>query len=160
MSNRILRKKTAKLNPWRLFSPFQTTGVLKFELYGVLLMWRVFHAMSSRHSGQYKENCYIMDEVLIANLPPTKAPGYTDAFSNRSTLVCLLNEMFAFSWSLLSFPCEHEVKTQRHRNVGLRLRLRLLFIQRFLTFRCVRCVKIKDTDDIWPVKDGPQFPWW
>ena len=28
--------------------------------------------MSSRHLGQYKENFYIMDEVLIANLPPTK----------------------------------------------------------------------------------------
>ena len=30
--------------------------------------------MSSRHFGQYKGNFYIMDEVLIANLPPTKAP--------------------------------------------------------------------------------------
>ena len=29
--------------------------------------------MSSRQSGQYKENFYIMDEVLIANLPTTKA---------------------------------------------------------------------------------------
>ena len=50
--------------------------------------------MSSRHLGQYKGNFYIMDEVLIANLPPTKALGYTDAFSivpfsNRSTLVCI-----------------------------------------------------------------------
>ena len=39
--------------------------------------------MSSRHLGQYKENFYIMDEVLIANLSPTKAPVNTDAFSNR-----------------------------------------------------------------------------
>ena len=30
--------------------------------------------MSSRHLGQYKGNFYIMDEVLRANLPPTKAP--------------------------------------------------------------------------------------
>ena len=26
--------------------------------------------------------------------------------------------------------------------------------------RCIRCVKIKDTDDVLPVKEGPQFPWW
>ena len=30
--------------------------------------------MSSHHLGQYKGNFYIMDEVLIANLPPTKTP--------------------------------------------------------------------------------------
>ena len=30
--------------------------------------------MSSRHSGQCKRNFDIMDEVLIANLLPTKAP--------------------------------------------------------------------------------------
>ena len=30
--------------------------------------------MSSRHLGQYKGNFYTMDEVLIANLPPIKAP--------------------------------------------------------------------------------------
>ena len=30
--------------------------------------------MTSRHLGQYKGNFYIIDEVLIANLPPTKAP--------------------------------------------------------------------------------------
>ena len=30
--------------------------------------------MSSHHLGQYKGNFYIMDEVLIANLPPTKVP--------------------------------------------------------------------------------------
>ena len=30
--------------------------------------------MSSHHLGQYKGNCYIMDEILTANLPPTKAP--------------------------------------------------------------------------------------
>ena len=28
--------------------------------------------ISSRHLGQYKRNFYIMDEVLIANLPSTK----------------------------------------------------------------------------------------
>ena len=26
------------------------------------------------------------------------------------------------------------------------------------TFRCVPCVKIKDTDDVLPVKEGPQIP--
>ena len=30
--------------------------------------------MSSRHLGQYKGNFHIMNEVLIANLPPTKSP--------------------------------------------------------------------------------------
>ena len=30
--------------------------------------------MSSHHLGQYKGNFYIMDEVLIADLRPTKAP--------------------------------------------------------------------------------------
>ena len=50
--------------------------------------------MSSRHLGQYKGNFYVMDKVLIANLPPTKAPVTRMrfkivAFSNRSTLVCL-----------------------------------------------------------------------
>ena len=29
--------------------------------------------MSSRNLGQYKENFHIMDEVLVANLLPTKA---------------------------------------------------------------------------------------
>ena len=45
--------------------------------------------MSSRHLDQYKGNFYIMDEILIANLSPTKAPGYTDAFSNRSAFISL-----------------------------------------------------------------------
>ena len=31
--------------------------------------------MSSRHLCQYKRKFYVVDEVLIANLPPTKAPG-------------------------------------------------------------------------------------
>ena len=35
---------------------------------------------------------------------------------------------------------------------------RLLLTQRFLTFRYVPCVKIKDTDDVLPVKEGPQLP--
>ena len=30
--------------------------------------------MSYRHLGQYKGNFYIMDEVLVANLSPTKTP--------------------------------------------------------------------------------------
>ena len=30
--------------------------------------------MSSRHLGQYKGNFHIIDEVLIANLSPDKAP--------------------------------------------------------------------------------------
>ena len=37
--------------------------------------------------------------------------------------------------------------------------LRLLFTQGFFTLRCLRCVKIKDTDDVLPVKEGPRFPW-
>ena len=55
--------------------------------------------MSSRHLGQYKGNFYIMDEVLIANLSPTKAPVtrmcfqiipfHILAFPNRSNLVCV-----------------------------------------------------------------------
>ena len=49
---------------------------------------------------------------------------------------------------------EESVKQIASFNPGLRL----LFTQRFLTFRCVRCVKIKDTDDVLPVKDGPQLP--
>ena len=36
--------------------------------------------------------------------------------------------------------------------------LRLLLTQRFLKFRCIRCVKIKDTDNVLPVKDYPQLP--
>ena len=65
---------------------------------------------SSRHLGQYKGNFDIMDEVLIANLSPTKAPVtrmcfqivpfsypcafksfhfHIFAFSNRSNLVCV-----------------------------------------------------------------------
>ena len=51
--------------------------------------------MSSRHLGQYKGNFYIMDEVLIANLPPAKAPVtkmrfQIVIFSNRSTLFRVL----------------------------------------------------------------------
>ena len=58
--------------------------------------------LSSRHLVQYKGNFYIMDEVLIANLPPTKVPVtikrwvfksfrfHIAAFSDRSTLVCVL----------------------------------------------------------------------
>ena len=30
--------------------------------------------MSSRHLGQYKGNFYIIDEVLVTNLSPAKAP--------------------------------------------------------------------------------------
>ena len=55
--------------------------------------------MSSHHLGQYKGNFYIMDEVLIVNLPSTKAPVtqirfqivpfHIVALSNRSTLVYL-----------------------------------------------------------------------
>ena len=41
--------------------------------------------MSSRHLGQYKGNFYIMDEVLIANLPPTKAR--LQGFSNRFVFI-------------------------------------------------------------------------
>ena len=36
--------------------------------------------------------------------------------------------------------------------------LKALLTQRFLTFRCFPCVKIKDTDDVSPVKEGLQLP--
>ena len=39
-------------------------------------------------------------------------------------------------------------------------RWRLLLTQQFLTFQWVWCVKIKDTDEVLPIKDDPQFPWW
>ena len=38
---------------------------------------------------------------------------------------------------------------------ALNLVYRLLLTQRFLTFRCVPCVKIKNTDVVLPVKGGP-----
>ena len=62
--------------------------------------------MSSRHLGQYKGNFYIMDEVLMANLPPTNAPvtrmGFQIvAFSYRCVFISihfgLRIQMFAFS---------------------------------------------------------------
>ena len=57
--------------------------------------------MSSRHLGQYKGNFYVIDEVLIANLWPAKAPGYMDAFSNCSVFISLRFQIdpiwFAFS---------------------------------------------------------------
>ena len=43
--------------------------------------------MSSRHLGQCKGKFYIMDEVLIANLPPTKAP--VTRFSNHPVFISL-----------------------------------------------------------------------
>ena len=62
--------------------------------------------MSFRHLGQYKGSFYIMDEVLIVNLPPTKAPvtrmrfeivlfSYRCIF--KSTHFGLRIQMFAFS---------------------------------------------------------------
>ena len=36
--------------------------------------------------------------------------------------------------------------------------LMLLLTQRFLTFRCVPCVKIKNTDIVLPGQEGPQLP--
>ena len=54
--------------------------------------------MSSRHLGQYKGNFYMIDEVLIANLSPAKAP---DAFLNCSVFISLRFQIdpiwFAFS---------------------------------------------------------------
>ena len=81
--------------------------------------------MSSRHLGQYKGNFYTMDDVLIANLPPTKAPVtqmcfQVVAFSYRCFFKLihfgLRIQMFAFSLSSSSFPCEQEVKMRRYRN--------------------------------------------
>ena len=43
-------------------------------------------------------------------------------------------------------------------SIGACSALSLLLTQRFLTFRCVPCVKIKDTDDVSHVKEGPQLP--
>ena len=63
--------------------------------------------MSSRHLDQYKGNFYIMDEVLIANLSPAKAPVTRMRFqivpfsypcvSNRSHLVCVFIIVFIVS---------------------------------------------------------------
>ena len=66
--------------------------------------------MSSRHLGQYKGNFFIVDEVLIANLSPAKAPVsglhgcvfklfrfHILAFSNRSNLVCVFIIVFIVS---------------------------------------------------------------
>ena len=65
--------------------------------------------MSSRHLGQYEGNFYIIDEVLMANLSPAKAPVtrirsqivpfsylhiFPLAFSNRSNLVCVFIIVF------------------------------------------------------------------
>ena len=69
-----------------------------------------------------------MDEVLIANLPPTKTPvtpmrfqivpfSYRCVF--KSIHFGFSIQMFAFSSSFSSFPCEQEVKTQRYRNGAL-----------------------------------------
>ena len=57
---------------------------------------------SSRHLGQYKGNFYIMDEVLIANLPATKAMGFqivpfSYRYVFRSIQFGLRIQMFAFS---------------------------------------------------------------
>ena len=65
--------------------------------------------MSSRHLGQYRGNFYIIhvDEVLLANLLPAKAPVtrmhfqmvpfHILAFSNRSNLVCVFIIVFIVS---------------------------------------------------------------
>ena len=57
--------------------------------------------MSSRHLGQYKGNFYIIDEVLIANLSPAKAPVTLIAFSNCPVFISLRFQIdpiwFAFS---------------------------------------------------------------
>ena len=62
--------------------------------------------MSSRHLGQCKGNFYIMDEVLIANLSPTKAPvtrtgfqivRFSDCCVFKSIHFGLPIQMFAFS---------------------------------------------------------------
>ena len=62
--------------------------------------------VSSRYLGQYKGNVYIMDEVLIANLPPIKASvtrmGFQIVlFSYRCVFISihfgLRIQMFAFS---------------------------------------------------------------
>ena len=55
--------------------------------------------MSSCHLGQYKGNFHIMDEVLTANLPPTKTP--VTRFSNCFVFILLHFQIdqlwFAFS---------------------------------------------------------------
>ena len=62
--------------------------------------------MSSRHLGQHKANFYVMDEVLIANLPPTEAPVTRLRFQivpfsyrcvAKSIHFGLLIQMFVFS---------------------------------------------------------------
>ena len=39
-----------------------------------------------------------------------------------------------------------------------KVKLKELLTKRLFTYRCVPCVKIKDTDDVLPVKEGPQLP--
>ena len=84
-----------------------------------------FNYNNTIHLDQYKGNFYVIDEVLIANLPPTKAPvtrirfqivpfSYRCIF--KSIHFGLSIQTFAFSLSSSSFPCEQEVKTQRYRN--------------------------------------------
>ena len=62
--------------------------------------------ISSRHLGQYKRNFYIMNEALIANLLPTKAPvtrmgfqivPFSYHYIFRSIHFGLHIQMFAFS---------------------------------------------------------------
>ena len=69
----------------------------------------------------------MMDEVLIANLLQTKAPvarmhSQIIPFSYRcifkSIHFVLPIQMFVFSKSSSSFPCEQEVERQRYCNVA------------------------------------------
>ena len=48
--------------------------------------------------------------------------------------------------------------TRIARNASNKLQLKVLLTQRFLTFRCVPCVKIKNTDIVLPIQEGPQLP--
>ena len=62
---------------------------------------------------------------------------------------------------LLSNPHNNVASIQKSRgdkSHRVIVALSLLLTQRFLTFRCVPCVKIKDTDDVLHVKEGPQLP--
>ena len=76
----------------------------------------------------------------------------------------LINALaFTGSNYLFSSLSKESIEKERKRHdkaieVMQQAQLRLLLTQRFLTFRCVPGVKIKNTDIVLPVKEGPRLP--
>ena len=122
-----------------------------------------------------KETIDRSQESLPEGSIHASGPGYTDTFSFENATIWLRFH-FLFTrkrWNdhetaniWIRNPMWIDLKTQQNKNgtIWKRIRvneaLRLLLTQRFLTFWCVACVKIKDTDDVLPVKEGSQLPWW